>query len=87
MNEKTVRVFIVDMSKILVAIGACKSRSEAKRLIKQKAVLIDGETAGRMEIIRDGAIVRCGKHFFMKLVNTDETDKGGIVFKELSDNE
>jgi len=63
-----------DIARVLVAIGACKSISEAKRMIQQGAVEIDGRVVGRYTDIVDGCILRCGKHFFGRLRNTDTID-------------
>jgi len=41
------RGVIIDMAKLLVEIDFAKSMSEAKRLIKQGAVGIDGKRVGR----------------------------------------
>ena len=48
-----------------------KSRSEAKRLIGEKAIEIDGKVATnpqQMITINDGMIIRVGKHRFAKIV-------------------
>ncbi len=57
----------VDVSKLLFACGACSSRTEAKRLIKQGAVEIDGEKVGNVATIWDGSILHSGKRFWCKL--------------------
>lgn len=48
----------------------CKSRSEAKRLIEQGAVDLDGVKVTQFDqhvLVRDGALVRVGKHTFAEV--------------------
>lgn len=53
--------------------GLVKSRGEAKRLIKQGALSIDGEKATDAEqVVTPGEyVVKCGKKRFLKLIVTD----------------
>ena len=62
----------IDLSKLLVATGQAKSRSEANRLISQGAVSIDGEkiTENIVEI-KSGCIVRAGKRRFARVIDID----------------
>ncbi|MFC1865246.1 tyrosine--tRNA ligase [Chloroflexota bacterium] len=57
---------------LLCKIGLAKSHSDAKRLIEQNAVLIDGktiyETKGSIKI---GSIVKAGKRRFVKIIDSD----------------
>lgn len=56
--------------KLLQDAGACKSGGEARRLIAQGAVKLDGEklTDDKAQIsITDGAVLQCGKKFFVRL--------------------
>lgn len=60
--------------KLLKDSGMCKSSSEARRMIKQKAVSIDKETITdeNYEVeIKDGIILRVGKKRFMKIRKED----------------
>ena len=59
----------IDLQHLLVLSGACKSRAEAKRLITQGAVEIDGlveDVRGDVPI-RNGAILKVGKRFWGKI--------------------
>ncbi len=58
---------LVDVGKLVVALGATESRSEANRLIKQGAVEIDGEIVGREACIYDGSVLQYGKRFWRRL--------------------
>lgn len=57
----------VHIDKLLLAVGACSSRAEARRLIKQGAVEIDGEKASNVATIWDGSILHVGKRFWCRL--------------------
>ena len=57
----------VFVGKLIYKAGACSSMSEARRLIKQGAVDIDGEKAGDTVVIFDGSILRVGKRFWREL--------------------
>ena len=65
----------VDVGKLLLAFGACSSRAEAKRLIRQGAVEIYSDRdskpqqVGRdcMATIWDGSILHSGKSFWREL--------------------
>jgi len=62
----------LNLREVLVAAELAKSRSEAGRLIDQGAVEIDGQrvteaTGG----LRDGCIIKVGKHRFARIVNCD----------------
>jgi len=62
----------IDISRLLVAIGQAKSRSEANRLINQGAVKIDGETVTSFRAkVQSGNIIKVGKRRFAKVINTD----------------
>lgn len=63
----------VDVLDILVTARAVNSRSEAKRLLNQRAVELDGEViTERVFFITDGSVLRVGKHFWRKLVFSEE---------------
>lgn len=59
---------------VLVAAGV-RSRSEAKRLISQEAVEVDGVTLRSNDYLQvhlhDGTIIKVGKRLFVKLVDAD----------------
>lgn len=65
---KTADCWMCDLPQILKNNGACKSKSEARRLIKQGAVEINGQKVYETNLnIEDGAILRCGKRFWQRL--------------------
>jgi tyrosyl-tRNA synthetase len=59
----------VGIPTILVDEGLAKSRSEARRLIRQGAVEIDGQriTEDVVNINENGAILKVGKRRFLKI--------------------
>ncbi|MBA7578453.1 hypothetical protein ES708_20315 [subsurface metagenome] len=62
----------MDISRLLVAAGLAKSRSEANRLISQGAVSIDGDkTSTSIATIKSGCIIKVGKRRFAKVINKD----------------
>ena len=62
----------LDISRLLVATGLAKSRSEANRLITQGAVSIDSEKiSSNIVPIKSGSIIKVGKRRFAKVINTD----------------
>ncbi|MBA7571841.1 Tyrosine--tRNA ligase [subsurface metagenome] len=64
----------IDLSKLLVATGQAKSRSEANRLIAQGAVSIDGEKiTGNIIEVKSGCVIRAGKRRFARVIDTDIT--------------
>jgi tyrosyl-tRNA synthetase len=59
-------------SAALVESGMAESRSEAKRLIRQGAVEIDGIKVTEDKIaLQDGSIIKVGKRRWVKIVDTD----------------
>ena len=58
---------------IIVGEGLVKSATEAKRLISQGAIHVDGE---RLEAdlapLRDGSLIRIGRHRFARMVATED---------------
>ncbi len=61
----------LDMVAVLVDSGLAPSRSEARRLVTQGAVEVDGaRVTGFQWPVRPGAIVRAGKHRFIRLTST-----------------
>ena len=63
---------VVIVSKLLIAMGFTKGKSEADRLIKQGAVDIDGKRVSFLAEVEDGSIVKVGKHRWGRVVNTDD---------------
>jgi len=66
--------WIVPVPLLLCEIGLAKSRSDAKRLIAQEAVRIDGRTIYEDDTkgnIKIGSIIKVGKRGFVKLVSPD----------------
>lgn len=55
----------VDMKSLLVASGLCNSRTLANRLIKDKAVSVDGDAVGLRAYVPTTMpfILRAGRHF------------------------
>ena len=58
---------VIDVSALMVVLETCSSRSEAKRLIRQDAVKIDGEKVGDIATIWDGSVLHVGKRFWCKV--------------------
>jgi ribosomal protein S4 len=57
---------------LLARLDLASSTSEANRLIKQRAVEVDGEVTQEPRLeLRHGMIFRVGKHRFLRLLNTD----------------
>jgi len=72
LSPHQVQASCVDISKLLVAIGWAKSRSDANRLIKQGAFRIDGEQVmNNISPVRSGNIIKLGKRRFAKVIDTD----------------
>ena len=62
----------IDISRLLVAIGLAKSRSEANRLIAQGAVGVNGEkTSNSIASVKSGSIIKAGKRRFARVIDTD----------------
>ncbi len=62
----------IDVSRLLVAAGLAKSRSEASRLISQGAVSSDGnKITTNTATIKSGCIIKVGKRRFAKIINKD----------------
>jgi len=65
-------VVTADLSVLLTTSGAVASRSEARRLITQGAVEVDGVKVGDSKAqVRAGALIRVGKHRFLRVVDAD----------------
>ena len=71
-DQVTVRK-LVRGDELLVRHGLASSRSEAKRLISQGAVDVDGQkVTSDMIPIQDGSIIKVGKRRWVKIVNSDK---------------
>ena len=61
-----------DLSHVLLAAKLSKSREEAKRLLSQNAVGINGKKVNsNIASIQDGTIIKVGKRHFAKIINAD----------------
>jgi tyrosyl-tRNA synthetase len=62
-----------DIARIITAAGQCQSMGQAKRLIDQGGVSIDGEKlSGKFAPLATGAIIKVGKRNVVKIINSDE---------------
>ena len=61
---------------LLVGASAARSRSDAKRLISQGAVEVDGRNVNNEKVqIRDGSIIKVGRRRFIKIVDSGKKGK------------
>ena len=61
--------FEADIARLLVDAGLAASRAEARRLLQQNAVTIDGErSAGERARIAFGSVIRVGRRRFVRIV-------------------
>ncbi|MDO8717112.1 MAG: tyrosine--tRNA ligase [Dehalococcoidales bacterium] len=70
-KPEATRDWIVSVPLLLCAIGLAKSGSEARRLIEQKSIRIDGKTICMDETrgsIRIGSIIQAGKRRYVRMV-------------------
>jgi tyrosyl-tRNA synthetase len=57
---------------LLAELGLAPSKSEASRLIRARAVEIDGQVVDAPRVpLRDGMLIRVGKHRFLRIVDED----------------
>jgi tyrosyl-tRNA synthetase len=62
----------MSLAKILHEAGLASSMSEARRLIRQGAIDIDGDVhTSESFALRDGLVFRVGKHRFLRIVDAD----------------
>jgi len=62
----------VDITEFLANEKVIKSRSEAKRLLAQGAIEVDGKrVTSNMVTIRNGSVIKVGKRRWVKIVNAD----------------
>jgi len=67
-NIPFLRIKERDIVSMLIESGACKSRSEARRVIGQGGVKLNGRTIDSFdEKVKSGDIVKKGKRFFVKI--------------------
>ena len=60
----------VDITVVLVSGKAAASRAEARRLLAQGAIEVDGQrVTDQQVIVRDGSLIRVGKHRFLRIVD------------------
>jgi tyrosyl-tRNA synthetase len=72
-DEEVEHTHIVSLPQLLVKLRLAKSKSEARRQIEQGAVEIDGQTStGLVVLIREGMVIRVGKHRFLRIVDADK---------------
>ena len=58
-----------DITTVLVDAGAVGSRSEARRLVQQGAVEIDGERVNNSQVeLHEGALIRSGRRRYVRIV-------------------
>jgi tyrosyl-tRNA synthetase len=58
---------------LLVKLKLAASKSEARRLIEQGAVEIEGEVVTDITAdLREGDVIRVGKHRFLRIVDADK---------------
>ena len=63
----------VSASEVLIRTSAAKSRSEAKRLIVQGAVEVDGRKVSAEDVhLQDGSIIKVGRRRFIRIVDVDK---------------
>ena len=63
----------VSASEVLIRTSAAKSRSEAKRLIVQGAVEVDGRKVSSEDVhLQDGSIIKVGRRRFIRIVDVDK---------------
>lgn len=70
-TEKMPEGIIVNTLQLLVTASLAPSRSEARRLLSQNAIEIDGEkVSSESSFVRFGAIIRAGRRRFVRITNT-----------------
>ena len=64
---------VLPIVQIVVGEGLVKSANEAKRLLSQGAIHVDGERLSADQAsLRDGSIIRIGRHRFARMVASEE---------------
>lgn len=68
----------LSVADVIAATGLAGSRSEAKRLVSQGAVEVDGQkVTGETLAIREGSVIKVGKRRWVRIVDTGENSSGG----------
>jgi tyrosyl-tRNA synthetase len=68
----------IDLAEAILSTGVVSSKSEVRRLISQGAVEVEGAPVGDVRVtVREGAIIRIGKHRFVRIVDSDKADRVG----------
>jgi tyrosyl-tRNA synthetase len=63
-----------DITSLLYDVGLVKSRSEARRLLAQGAIEVDGEKVSTsIVILKDGSVIKVGKRRFLKIVDSTKS--------------
>ena len=63
----------VKLATLLIETGAAPSATEARRLIQQGAVEVDGKVvSGPAVSLKPGSVLRVGKHRFLRIVDADK---------------
>jgi tyrosyl-tRNA synthetase len=66
----------VDITILAVSGEAVGSRSEARRLLAQGAIEVDGQrVTDQQVIVREGTVIRVGKRRFLRIVDADKQEK------------
>jgi len=62
-----------DLMALLLRQGLIRSKGEARRLMKQGAIDVDGQPISDFSLpFRPGMVIRVGKHRFLRIVDTDD---------------
>lgn len=62
-----------DVMTLLLDKGLVQSKGEARRLMKQGAIDVDGQTVSDFDIpVRPGMVIRVGKHRFLRIMGPDK---------------
>jgi len=65
----------VDLTQALVDAGVVASKAEVRRLVSQGAIEADGSRVGEPRVrVRPGAVIRIGKHRFVRIVDSERTE-------------
>ncbi len=60
-----------DITRLLLEAGLVKSRSEARRLLAQGAIEVDGEKVSTDKVtLNDGSVIKVGKRGFLRMVDS-----------------
>jgi len=67
----------IDLTEALVSAGVAASKSDVRRLVSQGAVEADDVPVKDFRAsVREGTIIRVGKHRFVRVVDTDGAPRG-----------